>query len=239
MAAGLGYKEFTTGDVLTAADANGYLASQVVMVFADAAARTAAITTPEEGMISFLKDTNATEYYSGAAWLAVGAVSGGGMTLISTTSLSGASVTLGSIVGTYKHLLLLVTSATNATGNGYFTIDPNAAGNLVDSGQVEAGTSDTVGGDSTGADKIRVNHNTAMKNTSTRNFTSLWIYDYSSTSLTKPYSGSYSYEAGSNSTIRAGLIGGGITTTSAITSLVLANSGGSFNGGTALLYGVS
>jgi hypothetical protein len=39
MAAGLGYKEFATGDVLTAADANGYLASQVVMVFASAATR--------------------------------------------------------------------------------------------------------------------------------------------------------------------------------------------------------
>jgi hypothetical protein len=72
MAAGLGYKEFTTGDVLTAADANGYLASQVVMVFADAAARTSAITSPQEGMISYLKDTNATQYYSGSAWVTIG-----------------------------------------------------------------------------------------------------------------------------------------------------------------------
>jgi hypothetical protein len=72
MAAGLGYIEFTTGDVLTAAQANGYLASQVVMVFADAAARTAAITSPQEGMISYLKDTNATQYYSGSAWVSVG-----------------------------------------------------------------------------------------------------------------------------------------------------------------------
>jgi hypothetical protein len=72
MAAGLGYKEFTTGDVLTAADANGYLASQVVMVFADAAARTSAIASPQEGMISYLKDTNATQYYSGSAWVSVG-----------------------------------------------------------------------------------------------------------------------------------------------------------------------
>jgi hypothetical protein len=71
MAAGLGFKEFTTGDVLTAADANGYLASQVVMVFADAAARTSAITSPQEGMISFLKDTNATQYYSGSAWVSI------------------------------------------------------------------------------------------------------------------------------------------------------------------------
>lgn len=72
MAAGLGYKEFVNGDVLTAAQANGYLASQVVMVFADAAARTAAIASPQEGMISYLKDTNATQYYSGSAWVSVG-----------------------------------------------------------------------------------------------------------------------------------------------------------------------
>jgi hypothetical protein len=71
MAAGLGFIEFTTGDVLTAADANGYLASQVVMVFADAAARTTAITSPQEGMMSFRKDADALEYYSGAAWVAV------------------------------------------------------------------------------------------------------------------------------------------------------------------------
>jgi hypothetical protein len=71
MAAGLGYKEFTTGDVLTAADANGYLASQVVMVFASAAARTSAIASPQEGMISFRKDADVMEYYSGSAWVAV------------------------------------------------------------------------------------------------------------------------------------------------------------------------
>jgi hypothetical protein len=72
MAAGLGFIEFSTGDVLSAAAANGYLASQTVMVFADAAARSAAITSPQEGMFSYLKDTNATQYYSGSAWVSFG-----------------------------------------------------------------------------------------------------------------------------------------------------------------------
>ena len=72
MAAGLGFKTFATGDVLTAADANGYLASQVVMVFASAAARTSAIASPQEGMISYLKDTDVTQYYSGSAWATIG-----------------------------------------------------------------------------------------------------------------------------------------------------------------------
>jgi hypothetical protein len=68
MAAGLGFKTFTTGEVLTAADVNGYLNSQTVMVFADATARTAAITSPQEGMFTYLKDTNVTQYYTGSAW---------------------------------------------------------------------------------------------------------------------------------------------------------------------------
>jgi hypothetical protein len=72
MAAGQGYIEFATGDVLTAAAANGYLASQVVMVFASSAARTSAITSPQEGMLSYLKDTNAVEAYDGAAWISIG-----------------------------------------------------------------------------------------------------------------------------------------------------------------------
>ena len=72
MAAGQGYIEFATGDVLTAAAANGYLASQVVMVFADSAARTTGIATPQEGMLTYLKDTNAVEAYDGAAWISIG-----------------------------------------------------------------------------------------------------------------------------------------------------------------------
>jgi hypothetical protein len=67
MAAGLGFKTFTTGEVLTAADTNGYL-MQGVNVFADATARDAAITSPEEGQFAYLKDTNVTTYYTGSAW---------------------------------------------------------------------------------------------------------------------------------------------------------------------------
>ena len=72
MAAGLGFKTFTTGEVLTAADTNGYL-MQGVLVFADAAARDAAITSPQEGQFAYTKDDNSLFYYSGAAWVASGA----------------------------------------------------------------------------------------------------------------------------------------------------------------------
>ena len=69
--AGAGYKLFNTGDVLTAAQVNTYLMEQTVMVFADAAARTTALTgVVSEGMLSYLKDTNAVEVYNGSAWVA-------------------------------------------------------------------------------------------------------------------------------------------------------------------------
>ena len=67
MAAGLGFKDFTTGEVLTAADVDGYL-MQGIWVFASAAARDAAVTSPQEGNFAYLKDTNVTTYYTGSAW---------------------------------------------------------------------------------------------------------------------------------------------------------------------------
>jgi hypothetical protein len=67
MAAGLGFKDFQTGEVLTAADVDGYL-MQGIWVFASATARDAAVTSPQEGNFAFLKDTNTTTYYTGSAW---------------------------------------------------------------------------------------------------------------------------------------------------------------------------
>ncbi len=72
MAAGLGFKDFTTGEVLTAADVDGYL-MQGIWVFANATARDAAVTAPAEGNFAFTKDNNSLWYYDGAAWVASGA----------------------------------------------------------------------------------------------------------------------------------------------------------------------
>ena len=71
MAAGLGFKTFTTGEVLNATDVNGYL-MQGVLVFASAAARDAAITSPQEGQLAFLKDTDIITYRSASAWVLYG-----------------------------------------------------------------------------------------------------------------------------------------------------------------------
>jgi hypothetical protein len=102
MGAGLGFKTFVTGDVLTAADTNGYL-MQGVWVFANAAARDAAVTSPQEGNMCYLKDTDAVQYYSGSAWTAVGG-SGGGMTVIASGAHSGTTIDISSIAATYNEL---------------------------------------------------------------------------------------------------------------------------------------
>ena len=86
MAAGLGFKTFTVGEILTASDTNGYL-MQGVLVFASSAARASAITSPQEGQYSYLKDTDALEYYSGSAW--VGAPVGDITAVTAGTGLSG------------------------------------------------------------------------------------------------------------------------------------------------------
>jgi hypothetical protein len=56
--AGLGYKAFAAGAILTAAQVQGYLQDQAVMTFASSTARAAAITLPTQGMTTYLTDSN-------------------------------------------------------------------------------------------------------------------------------------------------------------------------------------
>jgi hypothetical protein len=66
--AGLGYKLFASGEVLTAANLQGYAVDQSTMVFASSAARTTALATPSQGMVTLLTDDNRIEVYNGTAW---------------------------------------------------------------------------------------------------------------------------------------------------------------------------
>lgn len=71
--AGAGYKDFTAGAVLTAAQLNQYCNEQSVMVFATTAARDSALTSVlAEGMTCYVKDggsgTPVMFIYDGSAW---------------------------------------------------------------------------------------------------------------------------------------------------------------------------
>ena len=74
-----GFREFETGEVLTAANVNDFLSKQAVMKFADSAARDTALGTAvggsnalREGMASYLDDTDALQIYDGTSWATVG-----------------------------------------------------------------------------------------------------------------------------------------------------------------------
>ena len=63
-----GFKTFATGEVLTASDVNNYLMEQSICVFADATARDAGITSPEDGQFVFLTGSSTLQFYGSSAW---------------------------------------------------------------------------------------------------------------------------------------------------------------------------
>jgi hypothetical protein len=281
MAAGLGFKTFATGDVLSAGDVNGYL-MQGILVFASAAARDSAITSPQEGQFAYLKDTNITTYYTGSAWanvdstgmtnpmtttgdtiysssgstparLGIGTTGqiltvsggvptwaapagGGGLTLLSTTTLSGATTTISSISQDYKFLTAYILGVTNDTANGQFTVKPNNA-SLVSSGFKTS----TASFSNASPSQIKLCGDTAgflPVRTVDQNAWTLQIDNYASTTQRKPFQAYGAFECTDFEPNEFGFTTFGfINTTSAITSLVFANAGGNLAGGTVLLYG--
>jgi hypothetical protein len=58
------YKVFTNGSVLNASEINDNLMNQSVMVFSNSTARSAAIPSPIEGMVTYLEDTDELELFT-------------------------------------------------------------------------------------------------------------------------------------------------------------------------------
>jgi hypothetical protein len=97
--AGLGRKEWSPGDTLNAADVNGYLMDQSVMVFAGTAERGSAIPSPSAGMVAYSTATQ-LQVYDGSAWVDLS--TGYGV----ATGGSSSSITIGGI----NYTLLTFTS---------------------------------------------------------------------------------------------------------------------------------
>jgi len=83
----MAYKVFSNGDALTGGELNTYLMNQSVMVFASATARTAALPSPSEGMVTYLEDANQLYLWTGATWQAIVSVTGTGNILINSNFL--------------------------------------------------------------------------------------------------------------------------------------------------------
>jgi len=92
--AGLGAKNFSAGDILTAADVNGYFMAQSVAHYDDAAARSTFFgANPAllfEGRLTYLRDTGSIWIYDGADWTEQTAiVADGGVTAVKLRQVSG------------------------------------------------------------------------------------------------------------------------------------------------------
>jgi hypothetical protein len=238
MGAGLGFKDFTTGEVLTSNDVDGYL-MQGVWVFADAAARTAAVTSPQEGNMSYLKDINSTEYYSGSAWVAVAPASSGGMTSIASGSLSTGTLSLTGIVGTYKDLRLVLRNYYQSTAST-FKVTVNS---VTSYDWIQMVTATASGGSTqfeTGL--AQTNINTSYNSPSTSSTASAFsanFYDYTNTTANKLIDIDFGYiknTGGARELVQTSAIA---NTTAAITSITLTQSAGTFSGGTYILYGIN
>jgi hypothetical protein len=70
--AGLGRKVFAAGEILTAANVQGYLQDQAVMVFDSVSDRATVLgTAVAEGMTTYIKDLNTVQVYDGSVWKVV------------------------------------------------------------------------------------------------------------------------------------------------------------------------
>jgi hypothetical protein len=160
---------------------------------------------------------------------------GGGMTLLSTTTLSGASTTI-SVGSGYVNLYVLVAGMTANTGNGDFRLAINGSTNqTVWSGTwTNNGTSSLVGAN---VGYLLLNASNWTLRTNANNSWGITIADYDSSTVMKPLEvyGTYIEDGGGNVALG---INGGFRSTSAVTSLVFSYTGGNFSAGTVKVYGV-
>jgi hypothetical protein len=164
-----------------------------------------------------------------------GSLAAGGMTLISTTTLSGASVTLSSIPQTYKSLAMYVKNYQPATNGQLLRFRYNS-----DSGANRYGTNDlgvSVAGTFNGTSmygQIEQNSTTAT------GFSNIIIYDYTNTTTWK-YANvlCVSNNSTTSTTPMLGSYWAIYNQTSAISSITLFANSGNLTAGTVLLYGVA
>ena len=160
-------------------------------------------------------------------------VSTGGMTLLASGTLSGATTNLSSISGSYNDLQLIVNDFYPSTASG-FKIRPNSlTTGYLGGGVYNAGGTAGVG--STYSDQI--GGITQIPASSQKTVFVLKIFDYANTSAKKYFSFDY-YYVDTGSTITTSFQRGIIDTTSAISNIEIITNSGTWSAGSYKLYGV-
>jgi hypothetical protein len=170
-------------------------------------------------------------------------ISAGAITLLSTTTLSGASTTISSINQGYTNIYGVMYGLTNGVANyGQLNVIPNnTAGTMnwyANSGGAPASGGTVVPTHTTRTGTVvNLAFNANPTRTDANNFWIFEIDNYSSTTTYKQFSSTGSYGQSTDRVVVNTL--GVWASNTAITSLVISqDSGGSFSTGTVLLYGV-
>ena len=156
----------------------------------------------------------------------------GGMTLLSTTTLSGASTTISSISQSYTKLLMMITNV-NTSASTYLRLAPNGVTNL----SSYYGPTDLSSFNAGENSYYRI----SVGNIGLTNTTDVFIVDidfYSQTSYRKQISTTSAYYNSTFGGILGGFSNGTFNSTDAISSLVISLNSGTMSAGTVLLYGV-
>jgi hypothetical protein len=220
---------FAAGDTVTIQNLNTGVSTITAGTATVNSSASLALAQYEGGQLYFVS-ASAAIFFKGAG----AAAASGGMTLISTTSLTGASVTIGSIPSGYVHLQLLVQNFRPATDGTNLLLRINA------DTATRYGLTNSFGDPanlSFGNDSILVGPNS--DNGTSTGLLTMNFFDYSNATIRKQlfvmgHSVNNTTVTNWNSTASIGMY----NQTTAITSLVLFPGSGNFTSGTALLYGV-
>ena len=109
----MAYKVFTNGSVLNASEINDNLMRQSVMVFSNTAARSAAITSPIEGMVTYLEDSDLISIYESGAWRTSLSPRGGIIQVVEGTTSTNVQTTSTSYVASGLSATITPKSASN------------------------------------------------------------------------------------------------------------------------------
>jgi len=186
-----------------------------------------ALAQYESGTLKFTS-ASAAIFIKGAG----AAAASGGMTLLSTTTLSGATTNITSIDQTYNSLFIVVDQVT-ISADSRLVIQPNSASGVYAVGFGNAST--TAIALTNGDLQLTGSTSNVVKGTGANNAFSLTIDNYASTTNYKPIRWFGTYE---NATTTVSVnFAGGIALDSAVSSLLFFPVG-TFNGGTVRIYGV-
>ena len=158
--------------------------------------------------------------------------SSGSLTLLSTTALSGASVTVSSINQSYTHLYLVAFGVTNATADGNFRLQPNSSASGCSHTYIQGTTVSATAADTW---KWSGDQNNITRSNSSNTFTAI-IQNYSNTSIQKNMSSQAMFEAAAGN--KQVNVFGTFNSTSAITAIQVRNDSGNLSTGSLLIYGV-